>query len=145
MTIKEVFSRNLRAFRRKLGFTQPQLAKRLGVSRNTVIEWEKPDVRLIPYADRLDALAALDPQGVTPVGWFFIDWEGDGLAFLEKRVKAEEMSIKRRLRIVNEFKELRRNNPEALDALLRMEGIKLGANGNQRTPLSTSLLRRLPG
>lgn len=37
------FSENLKAIRNSKGMTQEQLAKKIGVFRQTIIEWENPD------------------------------------------------------------------------------------------------------
>ena len=37
------FSENLRQLRKQAGYTQAAFAEKLGVSRQTVVQWERPD------------------------------------------------------------------------------------------------------
>lgn len=46
---------NLKLFRKKFGFTQEQIAERLGVSRQAVAKWERGDS--LPDIDNIIALA----------------------------------------------------------------------------------------
>lgn len=56
----------IRLARQRLGFSQPELAARLGVSKAAVSAWES--ALKVPRKDRIDALAKL--SGL-PVGWFY--------------------------------------------------------------------------
>lgn len=69
-TIKEVFARRLRTFRERLGLTQPELARRVGVSRNTLINWEKPDDHKLPNARELEAICQAGALRERPAHFF---------------------------------------------------------------------------
>jgi len=48
----------LRRLRRRLGWTQAQLAEAVGVTRNTAARWERDEIAIRPTAERLIHLLA---------------------------------------------------------------------------------------
>lgn len=68
--LRALVARRLRQHRSSLGLTQPELAKRLRVSRNTVIEWEKEDGRSQPSWEQWEKMCAW--TGISPQ-WFVTD------------------------------------------------------------------------
>lgn len=66
MIVPELTPAELRARRLALGFSQPQLAKRLGVSTNTVWRWERGVMEIA--APRMLALALERLEMGEPVG-----------------------------------------------------------------------------
>lgn len=68
--LRALVARRLRQHRSSLGLTQPELAKRLRVSRNTVIEWEKEDGRSQPSWEQWEKMCSW--TGISPQ-WFVTD------------------------------------------------------------------------
>jgi DNA-binding XRE family transcriptional regulator len=68
--LRALVARRLRQYRASLGLTQPELAKRLKVSRNTVIEWEKEDGRSQPSWEQWEKMCSW--TGISPQ-WFVTD------------------------------------------------------------------------
>ncbi|GEM_PF-3616473 len=68
--LRTLVSRRIRQYRASQGLTQPELAKRLRVSRNTVIEWEKEDGRSQPSWEQWDKMCSW--TGISPQ-WFVTD------------------------------------------------------------------------
>lgn len=68
--LRALVARRLRQYRSSLGLTQPELAKRLRVSRNTVIEWEKEDGRSQPSWEQWEKMCSW--TGISPQ-WFVTD------------------------------------------------------------------------
>ena len=68
MNIKEILAQNLKENRRRLGITQPELAKRAGMSTQYLAMIET--ARKFPTADILERLAAA--LGINPNELFFV-------------------------------------------------------------------------
>ncbi len=54
------FSENLKAIRSAKGMTQEQLAQKLGVQRQSIVEWEKPDGKRPDFLNLVCLVTALE-------------------------------------------------------------------------------------
>lgn len=68
--LRALVAHRIRQYRAGLGLTQPELARRLRVSRNTVIEWEKDDGRSQPSWEQWEKMCTW--TGISPQ-WFVTD------------------------------------------------------------------------
>lgn len=54
------FSENLRKLRKEAGFTQSKFAERLGISRQTVVQWEDPKGKRPDFVNLLGIVTVLN-------------------------------------------------------------------------------------
>lgn len=66
MTSKEIFARQFQEARKEKGFSQHEMADRLGVSRTVISSWET--CRASPLLERLDVIAEVLGK---PIAYFF--------------------------------------------------------------------------
>lgn len=67
-TIDGIFAGNVRAERARLGITQDEVARRSGISQNTIMKYESGKV--LPLIDKVPALAkALETTPSALCGW----------------------------------------------------------------------------
>ncbi|MEO1612845.1 MAG: helix-turn-helix domain-containing protein [Pseudomonadota bacterium] len=97
------FGDRLAAARDSLGLTQGQLAKRLGVKKVTIVNWE--DDRAEPRANRLQMLAGI--LNVSLV--WLMTGEGDGVAY---EVDQENATAEAALRELSEIRSEQRRLAE---------------------------------
>lgn len=72
--LRMIFANRLRQYRALLGISQSELARRLGVAKTTVINWEKFDGRWQPSWEQIEELCSW--SGIKPL-FFLLDEEFD--------------------------------------------------------------------
>lgn len=72
--LRNNFASRLRQYRALIGISQAELARRLGIAKTTVINWEKSDGRWQPSWEQIEELCSW--SGIKPI-FFLLDEEFD--------------------------------------------------------------------
>lgn len=97
-TTREIFARRLRKYRQYLGYTQIQMASRLGVVKSTLLGWEKLDGRGQPTWEQLHEMCSW--SGVEPIYFFMSDEFGSDYLDTAEHLKALPTELRESLMTV---------------------------------------------
>lgn len=78
-TTRLVFSKRLRKYRQYLGYSQREMAQRLGIVKSTLVGWEKVDGHGQPTWEQLDKMCSW--TGIEPI--FFLITEDFGSDYID--------------------------------------------------------------
>ena len=86
------FSTQFRTYRRFLGLSQSTMARKLGIAKTTLIEWEKPEGRWQPSWEMPEE--ACSWTGINPLVFFIDDDFDSNHLELAERIKALDSEMK---------------------------------------------------